>query len=99
MANFGNAQASALDAILKGVFGAFGNFIGGIFGSGIVSAGSNAVHSSNNNGQTAATYVVYIICTFREKTPIFNQFQYFSVATIMSVVALVSVAAVVNHHK
>lgn len=69
MANFGNAQASAFEAILKGVFNAFGNFIGGMFGSGTVSGESNAVPSSNKNGQAAGfggagTYVVLIFMCF-----------------------------------
>lgn len=36
LANFGNAQGSAFDAILSGIFNAFGNFISGILGSGAV---------------------------------------------------------------
>lgn len=36
MANFGNGQGSAFDAIISGIFNAFGNFISGVLGSGSI---------------------------------------------------------------
>lgn len=36
LANFGNGQGSAFDAIFSGMFNGFGNFISGILGSGAV---------------------------------------------------------------
>ncbi|XP_055300233.1 uncharacterized protein LOC129567398 [Sitodiplosis mosellana] len=39
LANFGNGQGSAFDAIVSGIFNAFGNFISGVLGSGAINTG------------------------------------------------------------
>lgn len=39
LANFGNGQGSAFDAIISGIFNAFGNFISGVLGSGVINTG------------------------------------------------------------
>lgn len=59
LANFGNGQGSAFDAILSGMFNAFGNFISGVLGSGVINTGFlNYNNRPPADSGPATTYVI-----------------------------------------